>query len=283
MSNAIRLHYSAVAKRLLPTTFSSVSDTSRHILSGCSRKWSSRSFASFTSVNRTQYQNGCNIFNSIAPKHKLQMLSKMAGVELTKIPLVRQFGFSVPLAFDAITNSRNSNTNDQIGQICFLNIDNKHIHKSIVSQSYCVTSRKYSTVDKPTSTPTKSPSLADEIMQTKMKEPSQTNEGQPETANKDDPSKAPGSDKWRKIGYVAFMISMGGALVVNGVLFCEYYYSRLSISINLISKLLFNLNSSANVSIFNSALPDRDEEGNDLKDEFTDLPFPSQVRFLFIP
>merc|ERR1719264_655499 len=80
-------------------------------------------------------------------------------------------------------------------------------------------------------------------MQTKMKEPSQTNEGQPETANKDDPSKAPGSDKWRKIGYVAFMISMGGALVVNGVLF---------------------------------SLPDRDEEGNDLKDEFTDLPFPSQ-------
>ena len=26
-----------------------------------------------------------------------------------------------------------------------------------------------------------------------------------------------------------------------------------------------------------AALPDRDEDGNDLKDEFTDLPFPSQV------
>ena len=77
-------------------------------------------------------------------------------------------------------------------------------------------SRRFSSAEKPTST--QSTSLADEIMQSKLKDAS--NE---KTVNNEDPSENSnkGPTKWQRIGYWAFAIIFGGALVVNGVLFCK--------------------------------------------------------------
>jgi len=81
--------------------------------------------------------------------------------------------------------------------------------------------------------------LTDEILKAKVEQQKQDQQqGKEEGSDGDNPKYKPLS-KWQKIGYWFFGISMVGALVSNAVLF---------------------------------ALPDRDESGNYIADEFTDMP-----------
>jgi len=80
-------------------------------------------------------------------------------------------------------------------------------------------------------------------MQSKLKDTLQEKQPNTEETSKNNDKGPQPMSTWQKRGYMAFAIFLGGALVVNAVLF---------------------------------SLPDRDEEGNDIKDEFSELSFPSQ-------
>jgi len=83
------------------------------------------------------------------------------------------------------------------------------------------------------------PSLAQEVMSAKLVSKEEEKQGQ-------EKEKAGGKKempRWQKIGYTVFAVSFGGLLVGNSILF---------------------------------SLPDKDEHGNDIEDEFSSLPFPSQ-------
>ena len=57
-------------------------------------------------------------------------------------------------------------------------------------------------------------------------------------------------------------------------------YKRLVANVGLLSiKGRYNIASYATIIYF-SALPDRGEDGIDIKDEFSELPFPSQVSMI---
>lgn len=84
-------------------------------------------------------------------------------------------------------------------------------------------------------------SLADQILSSKIASEAK-NETKEEQSSKDSSSKEP-MPKWQKYGYIFLGVLMGGSLVGNAILF---------------------------------SLPDQDEQGNSVEDEYSSLPFPSQ-------
>ena len=137
----------------------------------------------------------------------------------------------VPLANSVISNSCAAKSNN-IGHSSFLESQSRsqnHINGS--HQLYTCT-QKYSTPDKPlASQQTSEPGsgLAAEIMQSRMaqsdKESAHAQEGEPKSgeSNREDSPKGPKPmGKWQKRGYMAFVVLLGGSLVVNAVLFGKY-------------------------------------------------------------
>jgi import inner membrane translocase subunit TIM50 len=99
--------------------------------------------------------------------------------------------------------------------------------------------RLYSTEDKKPKL-----GLADEILSAKIaseKKSEKEEEGTGEA--KEEPKKAEPMPKWQKYGYLFLGLTMGGSLIANAVLF---------------------------------SMPDQDEQGNEIEDEYSSLPFPSQ-------
>lgn len=181
-------------------------------------------------------------FSTFSKSYNLQLPTKLIGSYIEHAPLVRQFGFSVSMTDQPLRNYFNSNPKEVSGKIS-IRTHNVYTRKNFVKYCELISARKYSSTEKPDS-PTTGTGLADQIMQTRMKEPSQTKQAEEDLKNTGDTPQGPKPvGKWQKVGYMAFAIFLGGALVVNGVLF---------------------------------SLPDRDEEGNDIKDEFSELSFPSQ-------
>ncbi|CAB4068230.1 TIM50 [Lepeophtheirus salmonis] len=88
-------------------------------------------------------------------------------------------------------------------------------------------------------------SLADEIMKDKARqEESSSSSSQKDQHGGEEPPKGPKPlSKWEKIGYTFFGVTFVGGLFVNAIIF---------------------------------SLPDRDEEGQNIPDDYSDLPFPSQ-------
>merc|ERR1719334_1738510 len=148
---------------------------------------------------------------------------------------IRTMSFSVATALGSI-NSTNLGKRDSPSKMYFMTIDK--IQNKRMKFENC---RRFSSSEKPTST--QSSSLADEIMKSKMKETSQEKTPNAEETNENSDKGRQPMSKWQKRGYIAFVIFLSGALVVNAVLF---------------------------------SLPDRDEEGKDIPDEFSELSFPSQ-------
>jgi len=229
MSSTIRLSFSGAAKRLLPAFLSSDASTFN-----LSRKDNLiKSYSSFSHQHMKIENRKCGISYSSLPKqYKMEKTYKGVKQPCLQNTPVRNISFSVATTLGAI-KSANFDSKDSPSEMYFSTID-KLQHKNINFEI----SRRFSSAEKPTST--QSTSLADEIMQSKLKDAS--NE---KTVNNEDPSENSnkGPTKWQRIGYWAFAIIFGGALVVNGVLF---------------------------------SLPDRGEDGIDIKDEFSELPFPSQ-------
>lgn len=89
------------------------------------------------------------------------------------------------------------------------------------------------------------PSLADEVMKSRVATEKPSDKGQPsEPGGDQEPPKGPKPlNKWQKIGYAAFGVIIVGGVIMNAIVF---------------------------------SLPDKDENGNSIEDEFSDLPFPSQ-------
>ena len=91
--------------------------------------------------------------------------------------------------------------------------------------------------------------LADQIMATKIAEATRKEQAagsEEPTASEQEPGSSAGPQpmpKWQKYSYIALGVLMGGSLVGNAILF---------------------------------SLPDKDEQGNNIEDEFSSLPFPSQ-------
>jgi hypothetical protein len=119
-----------------------------------------------------------------------------------------------------LRNYFNSNPKEVSGKIS-IRTHNVYTRKNFVKYCELISARKYSSTEKPDS-PTTGTGLADQIMQTKMKEPSQTKQAEEDLKNTGDTPQGPKPvGKWQKVGYMAFAIFLGGALVVNGVLFCK--------------------------------------------------------------
>ena len=94
--------------------------------------------------------------------------------------------------------------------------------------------------------------LADQIMAAKVAEAARKEQSaaagseKPMTADQEPGSEKTGPQpmpKWQKYSYIALGVLMGGSLVGNAILF---------------------------------SLPDKDEQGNNIEDEYSSLPFPSQ-------
>merc|ERR1719430_688802 len=172
-------------------------------------------------------------FHSNMPQtHKVVKTLKDVKLPYSQVFPIRTMSFSVATALGSI-KSTNLEKRASPSRMYFLTID-KIQNKSMKFEI----SRSFSSSEKPTST--QSSSLADEIMKTKMKDASQEKTPNVEETNENSDK---GPSKWQKRGYIAFVIFLSGALVVNAVLF---------------------------------SLPDRDEEGKDIPDEFSELSFPSQ-------
>ena len=264
MSSTIRLPLSGAAKRLLPAFLSS--DVSIFNLSKTDN--SIKSYSSFSHQHMKIANRKCGISYTSLPKlFKMEKTYKGVKYPCLQNTPVRNISFSVATTLGAV-KSANFDSKDSPSEMYFSTID-KLQHKNITFDI----SRRFSSAEKPTST--QSTSLADEIMQSKLKDASQE-----KTANTEDTSdnSNKGPTKWQKIGYWAFAIIFGGALVVNGVLFCKYCNKRhlLPMWVPKFSKARYKIESYATILYF-SALPDRGEDGIDIKDEFSELPFPSQV------
>lgn len=207
MSSTIRLSFSGAAKRLLPAFLSSDASTFN-----LSRKDNLiKSYSSFSHQHMKIENRKCGISYSSLPKqYKMEKTYKGVKQPCLQNTPVRNISFSVATTLGAI-KSANFDSKDSPSEMYFSTID-KLQHKNINFEI----SRRFSSAEKPTST--QSTSLADEIMQSKLKDAS--NE---KTVNNEDPSENSnkGPTKWQRIGYWAFAIIFGGALVVNGVLFCK--------------------------------------------------------------
>lgn len=90
-----------------------------------------------------------------------------------------------------------------------------------------------------------SSSLADEIMRAKTtQDQKDTKQEQQQEGGEGEPKKGPKPmTKWQKIGYATFGVFFTGSLIINGIIF---------------------------------SLPDKDENGHVIKDEFSELPFSQQ-------
>eukprot|EP00088_Acartia_fossae_P033603 TRINITY_DN3440_c0_g1_i1.p1 TRINITY_DN3440_c0_g1~~TRINITY_DN3440_c0_g1_i1.p1 ORF type:complete len:423 (-),score=87.63 TRINITY_DN3440_c0_g1_i1:34-1302(-) len=83
--------------------------------------------------------------------------------------------------------------------------------------------------------------LADELLQSKIESEKQQSEQKDEESEKQ--KKTEPMPRWQKFGYLFLGLTMGGSLIANAVLF---------------------------------SMPDVDEQGNYIEDEYSSLPFPSQ-------
>ena len=136
----------------------------------------------------------------------------------------------VPLANSVISNSGVTKSNN-ISHSSSLESSKWKNHINGYHQLYACT-RKYSTPDKPLTsqqTPEAGSGLAAEIMQSRMaqsdKESAPPQGGEPkdgESSKEDAPKGPKPMSKWQKRGYMAFVVLLGGSLVVNAVLFGKY-------------------------------------------------------------
>ena len=205
MSSAIRLPLSGVAKRLLPAFLSSELSvlklsSSKKIFNNCSQQ--------FTKLNTEPH----GLSYSTMPKFfKLEQPSKVISPNLL-CPPVRKLSFSVGIALGPL-HIANISKRETPNKWFLLTIDKKQ-NKSM----YSTKSRSFSSAEKP---PTQSSNLADEIMQSKLKDTLQEKQPNTEETSKNNDKGPQPMSTWQKRGYMAFAIFLGGALVVNAVLFCK--------------------------------------------------------------
>ena len=210
MSTAIRIPLSGFAKRLLPAFLSS--DTSVSKLSSSDKlikNYSSHS-RQFSQMNPKLY--GVSHSN-MQQSHNVVNRFKNVKLPYLQVYPIRTMSFSVATALGSI-NSTTLDKRDSPSKMYFMTID-KIQNKSMKFEN-C---RSFSSSEKPTST--QSSSLADEIMKSKMKETSQEKTANAEETNENSDKGRQPMSKWQKRGYVAFVIFLSGALVVNAVLFCK--------------------------------------------------------------
>jgi len=86
-------------------------------------------------------------------------------------------------------------------------------------------------------------SLAEEILSSKVASESSSEEAKKDEKTSSDKNEKTSMPKWQKYGYLFFGVLMGGSLFGNAILF---------------------------------SLPDQDEHGNTVEDEYSSLPFPTQ-------
>jgi hypothetical protein len=70
------------------------------------------------------------------------------------------------------------------------------------------------------------PSLADEVMKNRVGSPEKekADEGQNKSSSEEEPKKGPKPlTKWQKIGYAAFGIFFTGGIIINAIVFCEFF------------------------------------------------------------
>ena len=218
MSATIRRPFSGVGRKLLPKILSS--DSSVFKLSEGPKNYISRSLKPFVPLNRVIYNNYGSSFSTFSKTYKLNLPTKLIGSYIDHPPLVRQFGLSVFVAGLPLKNYFNTNPK-ALSERIIPPVHNLITEKPNVKYSDVLSARKYSSTDKPISNTTGT-GLADQIMQSRMKEPSPTKHVEEDIKSTGDDTQGPKPvSKWQKRGYMAFAIFLGGALVVNGVLFCK--------------------------------------------------------------
>lgn len=133
--------------------------------------------------------------------------------------------------------------NETVGLICknsiLRNSKQLCLFSPIRSNIFSLNNRCYSTDDKKPKL-----GLADEILSAKIaseKKEEKTEEAGSE--GKEEKKKAEPMPRWQKYGYLFLGITMGGSIIGNAILF---------------------------------SMPDQDEQGNNVEDEYSSLPFPSQ-------
>ena len=220
MSRTIRIPLRGIGKKLLPPIISSNSQLLT--LSETSSNSVAQFLSPDMSLNTMRYNIEYRSFSTISKTYKLELPTKLMRSYIDHVPLVRKFNFSVSATEVPLTKYLNKNSKDGWGNVG-IGTYNLYTSKSQIYAYDSLNARKYSSTEK--SAPPTGPGLADQIMQSRLKEKSHTNQSteQPENTGENPKGPKPVS-KWQKRGYMAFGIFFCGALVVNGVLFCKYFY-----------------------------------------------------------
>ena len=210
MSSAVRLPFSGIAKRMLPVLVTSDGSVSKFSTSDMLFKSLSSHSKQYTKMNCKH--NGLP-YSSMPSTNTATKTLRMAKLPYLQVSPIRTLSFSVATALLSVDSTKFKKM-DTPSIMYFSTID-KIQSRSMNFQF----SKSFSSSEKPPST--QSSSLADEIMKSKMKDasPEKATDAD-ETGESSDKGPKPMS-KWQKRGYMAFVIFISGALVVNGVLFCK--------------------------------------------------------------
>ena len=221
MASTIRLSRIGVHSSTLSTLIANTTNWSILKLWRCTQSPSSRPFVSSMPINRINCQlKRNNIIPTSAQTKKLELVFKPAANQINKRPQSRQFSFFVPIFAGAVKNAGSSKRKNDKIEIDFMNREYSFTNAKIKKANFFPTAKNYSSDEK---TPSAKKSLAEEIMQSKMVDTSQDNKKLPDNPEKDTNPEQKPINPWTKRGYYAFGIFVGGALIVNAVIFCKLF------------------------------------------------------------